>query len=229
MDGFALAAAIKGDASIAATRLIVLTSVGQAPSSDELTRLGIESFLIKPVKQSRLFDCLIGRAGRRGKADNPEPGGAPHIVTSPKSSQNEPEFNTARILLAEDNFINQTVALAQLHRLNYRADAVANGREVLEVLQRIQYDLIFLDCQMPEMDGYEVAQWIRLQEKRLDSPCPWKSPVRLIALTAHAMEGEREKCMAVGMDDYLAKPLQPADLQAALQRWQIAAQMPKRN
>jgi two-component system, sensor histidine kinase and response regulator len=227
MDGFALAAAIKGDPSIAATRLIVLTSVGQAPSSEELTRLGIESFLIKPVKQSRLFNCLIGRTGRRVEPDNPTSGRTRDTKTSPQSPQNEPKFYATRILLAEDNFINQTLALAQLHQLNYRADAVANGREVLEVLQRIQYELIFLDCQMPEMDGYEVARWIRQQEKRLDSPCPWKSPLRLIALTAHAMQGEREKCLAVGMDDYLTKPLQPADLQAALERWQIAVQKPK--
>jgi two-component system, sensor histidine kinase and response regulator len=222
-----LAAAIKGDPSIAATRLIVLISVGQAPSSEELTRLGIESFLIKPVKQSRLFNCLIGRTGRRVEPDNPTSGRTRDTKTSPQSPQNEPKFYATRILLAEDNFINQTLALAQLHQLNYRADAVANGREVLEVLQRIQYELIFLDCQMPEMDGYEVARWIRQQEKRLDSPCPWKSPLRLIALTAHAMQGEREKCLAVGMDDYLTKPLQPADLQAALERWQIAVQKPK--
>jgi light-regulated signal transduction histidine kinase (bacteriophytochrome)/CheY-like chemotaxis protein len=224
MDGFALAAAIKGDPSLAATRLIVLTSVGQAPRSAELTRLGIESFLIKPVKQSRLFDCLIGRAGRGVETDKPESHRAGDGVTSPKSPQSEPEFYESRILLAEDNFINQTVALAQLHRLHYRADAVANGREVLEVLERIPYELILLDCQMPEMDGYEVARWIRQQENRLDSPCQWKSPLRLIALTAHAMQGEREKCLAVGMDDYLTKPLQPADLQAALERWQIALQ-----
>jgi CheY-like chemotaxis protein len=99
-----------------------------------------------------------------------------------------------------------------------------NGREVLEVLERIPCELIFLDCQMPEMNGYEVARWIRQQENRLDSPCPWKSPLRLIALTAHAMQGEREKYLAVGMDDYLTKPLQPADLQAALERWQISVQ-----
>jgi light-regulated signal transduction histidine kinase (bacteriophytochrome)/CheY-like chemotaxis protein len=226
MDGFTLAAAIKGDPSIAATRLIVLTSVGQAPLSAELTRLGIESFLVKPVKQSRLFDCLIGRVRNRVEIANPHFVEYTARASSPKSTLGKPDFDPARILLAEDNFINQTVALAQLHRLHYRADAVANGREVLEVLERIPYELIFLDCQMPEMDGYEVARWIRQQEHRMDSPCPWKSPLRLIALTAHAMEGEREKCLAVGMDDYLTKPLQPADLQAALERWQIAVQKP---
>jgi light-regulated signal transduction histidine kinase (bacteriophytochrome)/CheY-like chemotaxis protein len=226
MDGFSLAAVIKDDPVLATTRLIVLTSMGHAPRSAELMRRGIESFLVKPVKQSRLFDCLIGRARNREEIDNPGSVGATDTASSPTSPWKESELNPARILLAEDNSTNQTVALAQLHRLRYRADAVANGREVLEALERVPYELIFLDCQMPEMDGYEVTRWIRRQENRLDSPCPWKSPVHIIALTAHAMQGEREKCLAAGMDDYLTKPIQPADLEAALERWQIAVQNP---
>jgi CheY-like chemotaxis protein len=95
---------------------------------------------------------------------------------------------------------------------------------VLEALQRIFYDLILMDCQMPEMDGYETSQAIRQREKRSASPCPWKSPIHIIALTAHALQGEREKCLAAGMDDYLCKPLRQAELQAALERWQIAVQ-----
>jgi len=112
------------------------------------------------------------------------------------------------------------VALAQLRRLRYRADAVASGREVLEVLQRIPYDLILMDSQMSEMDGYEAAQAIRQPERGSDPPCPWRAPLHIIALTAHAMQGEREKCLAAGMDDYLSKPVRPAELQAALQHWQ---------
>jgi light-regulated signal transduction histidine kinase (bacteriophytochrome)/DNA-binding response OmpR family regulator len=227
MNGFSLAEAIRDDPLLAATRLIVLTSMGHAPHSAELARLGIESFLVKPVKQSRLFDCLLGPARNRVEVVTPTFAGGTESASSPNHSSRDVELNPARILLAEDNLINQIVVLAQLRRLHYRADAVANGRQVLEALERTSYDLILLDCQMPEMDGYEVARWIRQQEKRLDLPCLWKTPLRIIALTAHAMLGERDKCLAVGMDDYLTKPLQPDDLQAALERWQIAALKPK--
>jgi two-component system sensor histidine kinase/response regulator len=224
MDGFTLAATIKGDPSIADTRLIVLTSMGHVLRSAEFNQLGIESYLVKPVKQSRLFDCLVGRA-RSGAKVEAATGSPAHLAaSSPTLSEIEPEFKEARILLAEDNFINQKIMLAQLRRLRCRADAVANGREVLEVLQRISYNLIFMDCQMPVMDGYETSQAIRQWEKRLSPPCPWKSPVHIIALTAHALQGEREKCLAAGMDDYLCKPLRQAELQSALERWQIAVQ-----
>jgi two-component system sensor histidine kinase/response regulator len=106
--------------------------------------------------------------------------------------------------------------------LRYRADAVANGREVLAALQSIPYDIILMDCQMPEMDGYEAAQAIRQLEARSDPPCSWRPPVHIIALTANAMPGEREKCLAAGMDDYLTKPIRPAELRAALERWRVA-------
>jgi CheY-like chemotaxis protein len=102
--------------------------------------------------------------------------------------------------------------------LGFRADTAVDGREVLEALQRISYQIIFMDCQMPEMDGYEATQAILERESRTDLPCPWKSPVRIIALTAHALEGEREKCLAAGMDDYISKPVEPAQLRAALER-----------
>jgi light-regulated signal transduction histidine kinase (bacteriophytochrome)/CheY-like chemotaxis protein len=222
MDGFALAAAIRADPVLSATRLIVLTSMGHAPRPAELARLGIESFLVKPVKQSRLFDCLIGRARNRPEVSSRQFLADTNTASLPKDIELKP----GRILLAEDNSINQTVALAQLRRLHYRADAVSNGRQVLEVLQRIPYELLLLDCQMPEMDGYEVARWIRQQEKLLDAPRTWKSPLRIIALTAQAILSEREKCLAIGMDDYLTKPLQPDELQAALERWEIAVHNP---
>jgi CheY-like chemotaxis protein len=224
MDGFTLAAAIKGDPALADTRLIVLTSMGHVLRSAELKQLGIESYLVKPVKQSRLFDCLVREVRSRAKVESTAGVPTPLAASLPRPSKTEPEFKKAHILLAEDNFINQKVALAQLRRLRYRADSAANGHEVLEALQRISYDLILMDCQMPEMDGYQTAQAIRQREKRSASPCPWKSPVHIIALTAHALQGEREKCLAAGMDDYLCKPLRQAELQAALERWQTALQ-----
>ena len=120
----------------------------------------------------------------------------------------------ARILLAEDNITNQKVALRMLAKLGYHADTVADGNEVLEALQRIPYDIILMDCQMPELDGYETTLRIRLMHPR---------PICIIAMTAHAMAGDRQKCLAAGMDDYIAKPVRSSELQAALARWQPAA------
>jgi signal transduction histidine kinase/DNA-binding response OmpR family regulator len=222
MDGFTLATAIKSDPAIAGTRLIMLTSMGHILGSAELKQFGIDSYLVKPVKQSRLFDCLNSRARHQEATERDT--GAPDLIANspPDASKTEPEFEGGPILLAEDNIVNQTVALAQLRRLRYRADAVANGREVLAALQSIPYDIILMDCQMPEMDGYEAAQAIRQLEARSDPPCSWRPPVHIIALTANAMPGEREKCLAAGMDDYLTKPIRPAELRAALERWRVA-------
>ena len=144
----------------------------------------------------------------------------------PISSELNPKFNNARILLAEDNIINQKVALAQLKKLNYTANAVADGFEVLRSLEQISYGLILMDCQMPEMDGYEATRAIRKREQSLEQPCPWKSPVYIIAVTANAMQGDREKCLAAGMNDYLSKPMRAAELQAALERGKRAVQDP---
>jgi two-component system, sensor histidine kinase and response regulator len=130
-----------------------------------------------------------------------------------------PPLEKLRILLADDNSINQIVALGQLRKLRYRADTVANGLEVLEALQLVSYDIILMDCQMPEMDGYEATRAIRQREQNLEKPCPWKSPVYIIA---SATAGDREKCFAVGMDDYLSKPVRPSEFQAALERSKLA-------
>jgi CheY-like chemotaxis protein/HPt (histidine-containing phosphotransfer) domain-containing protein len=119
---------------------------------------------------------------------------------------------TIRVLLAEDNVPNQHVGLKQLKKLGYEADAVANGLEVLDALKRIPYDIILMDCQMPEMDGYEATRLIR-QGESASTPSPY-----IIALTANALQGDREKCMAAGMNDYLTKPLHLSELENVLQR-----------
>jgi two-component system sensor histidine kinase/response regulator len=216
MDGFMLARAIRADPAIAGTRLIVLTSLGHTVTAEELRNAGIEAYLVKPVKQSRLFDCLADAAGKT----------RPAVVQSEQSVSGRPlpgpHMGKVRILLTEDNVINQKVVVGQLRKLGYTADSVTNGLEVLEALRRISYDIILMDCQMPEMDGYEATRAIRKLEQSSGQRCPWKSPVYIIAITANAMQGDAEKCLAVGMNDYLSKPVQSSKLQAALNRWQPA-------
>jgi two-component system, sensor histidine kinase and response regulator len=217
MDGLGLARAIKSDPMISATHSVMLTSHGQLLRPAELQKFGIDSCLIKPVKQSRLFDCMTDVISRAEAQTKP-----PKNVDS-SFAENPLEIPLAlakmRILLADDNIINQKVALAQLRKLGYTAQAVANGLEVLNALEQVSYDAILMDCQMPELDGYEATQTIREREQALGGSCPWRVPIHIIALTAHAMQGEREKCLAAGMDDYLSKPIRATELQAALERW----------
>jgi two-component system, sensor histidine kinase and response regulator len=214
MDGMTLARVIKADPAIASTRLIILTSMGYMHTQNELKAAGVDAYLIKPVKQSRLFDCLINVLGSAT---------AEHVFVPPKdanpleASGKEANGHHTRILLAEDNIVNQKVALGQLRALGFTADAAANGHEVLTALKQVPYDIIFMDCQMPEMDGYEASRMIRHAEKT--SNANWKVPVRIVAMTANAMTGDREKCLAAGMDDYLSKPVRKAELQSALAKW----------
>ena len=155
---------------------------------------------------------MLGKAAAEHVFTQPSKGDAPAAET-----QAAPAQHPARILLAEDNIVNQKVALAQLKGLGFAADAVANGLEVLSALRQVPYDIIFMDCQMPEMDGYEASRMIRQAEKT--SKVNWRAPVRIVAMTANAMTGDREKCLAAGMDDYLSKPVRKAELQSALIKW----------
>jgi PAS domain S-box-containing protein len=215
MDGVTLARAIKADPTISGTRLIVLTSLGHGISAAELNEIGIDAYLVKPTKQSRLFDCLVDAMAKT----MPENDSAKRAVTASAlmSLEPKPQLDKVRILLAEDNIINQKVALAQLQKLRYKANVVANGLEVLDALQLISYDIILMDCHMPEMDGYEATKALRHREQSLGG-CSWHAPLYIIAMTANAMQGDREKCLAAGMDDYLSKPLRAANLKSALER-----------
>ena len=122
------------------------------------------------------------------------------------------------MLVAEDNQVNQKIAVTQLRKLGCTAEVAANGLEVMEMLPTMNYDLVFMDCQMPEMDGYEATRAIRRRER--DHPnCRWKVPMTIIAMTANAMQGDREKCLAAGMDDYISKPMRLSDIQRALAQW----------
>ncbi|MDF3059655.1 MAG: sensor hybrid histidine kinase [Rariglobus sp.] len=208
MDGLALARAIKEDPMIASTRLIMLTSLGYM-SREDLGDIGIEAHLVKPIKQSHLYNCVMEVMGRALTEESSQPAA---VV------QNPPSLPPMRVLVAEDNQVNQKVALGQLNKLGYIADVAANGHEVLSALPRLHYDVILMDCLMPDMDGYETTREIRRLENDPERPCPWKSPVHIIAMTANAMQGDRELCLSVGMDDYVSKPVRLADLQAVLSR-----------
>jgi two-component system sensor histidine kinase/response regulator len=211
IDGLEFARSIKGDPSLVSTRLVLLTAVGQRMDMDVFRAVGLGESLVKPVKQSRLRDCLTAVLGGATSPDLSE-----HPSIAPMNRQ--ASSDEIRILLAEDNLINQKVALHQLEKYGYRADAVSDGSEVLKALAGKNYDVILMDCQMPEMDGYETTQTIREREKRGIGILP----VYIVAMTASAMHGEREKCLALGMDDYLSKPVQAPELQAALERWKQA-------
>jgi CheY-like chemotaxis protein len=228
MDGLTLARAIKADPAIAATRLVMLTSLGHRLEAGELRAAGIAAFLIKPVRQSELFNCLVTvltEAGPPLSTQRFTAVAARGAASAPSPAPLKPW----RVLVAEDNVVNQKVAVRQLQRLGYPVDVVANGLEALEALERIRYDVVLMDCHMPEMDGYEATRRIR---SRLNGANPAhngnrhgnRSPeahqaVRIIAMTANAMQSDREKCLQAGMDDYLSKPVQIQELQAVLERW----------
>jgi two-component system, sensor histidine kinase and response regulator len=205
MDGLTLARAIKANPAIASTQLIMLTSLGYLPEESRWREAGIAAYLVKPVKESRLYDALV--TVLRGSPK------AARIIPKTFSSAAERPF--ARILIAEDNTVNQKVALRQLQKLGYAADAVANGLEVLEAVKRIPYDLILMDCQMPELDGYEATRMLRSEEKKHSGE---KKRHYIVAMTANALSGDREECLRAGMDDYISKPVRLNELESAIAR-----------
>lgn len=134
-------------------------------------------------------------------------------MTPPAVSRQDSSRARPRLLVAEDNEVNQQVALAMLERLGYQADVAANGIEALEAIARFTYGAVLMDCQMPEMDGFAATAAIRARERGGTARLP------VVAITAAAMAGERERCLAAGMDDYVSKPIRFSELQAALERW----------
>jgi len=218
MDGEELGRRIKADARISATGMIMMTSLGQSGNTRRLKDIGFDGCLSKPLRQQHLRESLHRSLGvRRREPRNPPP--APVAERADQPVIGESRRQHTRILIAEDNTTNQQVALAILNKLGYRADPVANGIEVLEALRRLPYDLVLMDCQMPEMDGYEATRHIRRDRSGKLNP-----DVPVIAMTAHAMKGDREKCLAAGMNDYLAKPVDPRLLAEALVHWLARAE-----
>ena len=226
MDGATLARAIKSDPAISGAQLIVMSSLGQRAECAQLQAEGLAVILTKPVKQAQLLDCLTAvLAGEADKTPASAPDGqaaGPHAdpkAQAPQLSSFQHGRRRVRVLVAEDNTVNQKVALRQLAKLGYSADAVANGFEAVAALAQVPYDLVLMDCQMPEMDGYEATAEIRRREG-----ASRRTPI--IAMTANALEGDRDKCLAAGMDDYISKPVKSAELQALLERWSAKADEP---
>ncbi len=205
----ALGQKIKTDLQLKDLIFLILTSIGMRGDADRFKKLGFQAYLPKPIEQAMLFECL--RIVMR-ESTNDTKVSSKEIVT--QHSISDVAKHRVRILLAEDNIINQKVAMHILEKkLGYNAYVVNNGKEAVEALEKTDYDLLLLDCQMPEMDGYETSRHIR-EEKSLVRNCR----IPIIAMTANAMKGDREKCLASGMDDYITKPVNVDILSDAINR-----------
>ena len=201
MDGFAVAAAMAARADLGGTPIMMLTSSGQFGDSTRCRELGIHAWVTKPIRQADLYDALL-EALRRG--------GPRRRVDRPIDAHHEP-VERARVLLAEDNIVNQHVAVGLLTRRGHTVDVVANGLEALAATAISSYDVVLMDVQMPEMGGIEATAAIREREASTGRH------LRIVALTAHSMTGDRERYLAAGMDDYLSKPIDSKRLFAAVE------------
>jgi PAS domain S-box-containing protein len=210
MDGEALGRAIREDGALQDLPLVMMSSAARRGEAKRLRDVGFNAYLTKPVKQSDLHDCLatvLGAAQATARESGPQP-----LVT--RHSVREEQRAAFRILLAEDNLVNQKVAVKILQVLGYQADVVNNGQEAVEATGASPYDLVLMDVQMPVMDGFEATAAIR---ERDGGPTPGTVPV--VAMTAHAMKGDRERCLAAGMNDYVSKPVEPDALAGVLETW----------
>jgi PAS domain S-box-containing protein len=204
MDGLMLGRAMAQDEGLAATPRILLSS-GAMVGEEERAEAGIRQALTKPVRQSQLFDAVVSSL---------QEGWNKMTGDKLKNKPDLPHFADKKILMVEDNLINQKVALKMLNCFGLQAELAGNGRDALAELARQHYDLVLMDCHMPEMDGYATTQALRERERLTGQP---RTPV--VALTANALTGEREKCIEAGMDDYLAKPFLLEDMAETLTRW----------
>ena len=209
MDGESLGRAIKADEELRDTRLVMMTSLGRRGDAKRLRDIGFAAYLTKPVKQSQLYDCLV-TVLETGVSS----GKAPETAFITRHTLNEARRREVRILLVEDNVTNQQVALSILEKLGFGADLASNGIEALRAMEKTRYDVVLMDVQMPVMDGFEATRLVR--SGKTDVPDP---RIPIIAMTAHAMKGDRDLCLEAGMDDYLSKPISPQALADVLEKW----------
>jgi signal transduction histidine kinase/CheY-like chemotaxis protein/HPt (histidine-containing phosphotransfer) domain-containing protein len=211
MDGFSVAAAIREDLEMPRLAIMMLSSMNLSDNARRAADLGIARYICKPVRQADLFDAILRHLVQLD--GEPGPRSVPALVAPCVRA-------SLRILLAEDNAVNRRVATGLLQNRGHAVTAATNGREAVELLARERFDVVLMDVQMPEMDGFEATATLRRREREGAPRTP------IIAMTAHAMAGDRERCLAAGMDDYVSKPLLVADLLAALDRWTLAPGAP---
>jgi CheY-like chemotaxis protein len=203
--GLELAHEIKSDLALADIRLILMGAVGQRNLSHTLANSRIAATLTKPVRRSQLYASIVRALGTSAELRLMQ-------QRQQQKSALHPD-RQANVLLAEDGIVNQKVAVRMLEKLGCRIDTVTNGREAVEAVTTIVYDLIFMDCRMPEMDGYEATAAIRTHEAATGDHIP------IIAMTANAMQEDRDQCLQAGMDDYVSKPVTAERLHAILMKW----------
>ncbi|HUY11326.1 MAG TPA: response regulator, partial [Candidatus Dormibacteraeota bacterium] len=204
-DGFDVLRCLRRDPLTSSIRAIMITAYDSASLGKTAIAAGFTGYLVKPIKQSQLFDCITGTS--------PSPARNARVLSASNHQNAVNGTSQFRILLAEDNAINQRLALQQLARLGYFADVVENGREAIDRSGLEHYDLILMDCQMPDIDGFEATRSIRRRESRSGDR------VIIVAMTANALAEDRTACIAAGMDDYIPKPVLMGTLRATLDRW----------
>jgi signal transduction histidine kinase/DNA-binding response OmpR family regulator/putative methionine-R-sulfoxide reductase with GAF domain len=219
MDGFALCERIKAVPADAATALILLSSAGQPGDAARCSAIGVAGYLTKPIGQVELLETILKSVGAA-----PKPGERPALVTRHVLRERRDRL---RILVAEDNVVNQRLAVRLVERQGHLAVVVGTGREALETLERERFDLVLMDVQMPDMDGLAATAAVREREIRA-SRGDWVAPagssfaagrrIPIVAVTAHAMKGDEERCLAAGMDGFVTKPIRPAELASTVER-----------
>lgn len=207
MDGFELIERIRQGKDSSTATIMMLTSAGHRGDAARCQELGVAAYLLKPIRQSELRETIARVLGAKEQK-----GAIPLITRYSLHDAREPS-SSLRVLLVEDNPVNQRLASRQLEKRGHSVVVAANGLEALEALEKENFDLVFMDVQMPVMDGFETTAAIRKKERARGVRLP------IVALTAHTMKGDQEKCLAGGMDGYLTKPIRPQELNEILRSY----------